>query len=73
MLENLEPAEQIRRQRGPQPVVEFDGSEGHAITPGYDSEPQNFDEFLQHAGIDPSDIEVIPPVRTSRWQQQKDG
>jgi len=73
LLENLEPAEPVKRQLDVKAAVEFDGSEGHAVTPGYTEEPQNFDEFLEDAGIDPTDIEVIPPVRTSRWQQQKDG
>jgi hypothetical protein len=73
LLENLEPAAPVKKVIAPSPVVEFDGNEGTAVTPGYESEQQNFDEFLVDAGIDPSDIEVIPPVRTSRWQQQKDG
>lgn len=73
MLENLEPAEPVKVKQQVKPSVEFDGQEGHAVTPGYDSEPENFDEFLIDAGLDPADIEVIPPVRTSRWQQQKDG
>ena len=73
MLENLEPAEKITRSPSVSPLVEFDGTEGAAVTGGYVEEPQNFDEFLLDAGIDPTDIEVIPPVRTSRWQQQKDG
>jgi len=47
--------------------------EGTAVTPGYADAPENFDDFLEHAGIDPAGIDVIPPVRTSRWQQQKDG
>jgi hypothetical protein len=49
--------------------LEFDGVEGEAVTPGYSEEPQNFDEFLRDAGMDPTDIDVIPPVRTSRWQR----
>jgi hypothetical protein len=73
LLENLAPAETIKKSIGVSPVVEFDGTEGNAVTGGYAEEPQNFDEFLIDAGIDPQDIEVIPPVRTSRWQQQKEG
>lgn len=73
MLENLQAAERIRQPDNIKVGIEFDGQEGTAVTPGYDSEPENFDEFLIDAGLDPSDIEVIPPVRTSRWQQQKDG
>ena len=49
--------------------VEFDGNVGEATTQGYESEPENFDEFLLDAGLNPEDIEVIPPVRTSRWQR----
>ena len=73
MLENLTPAPKIQSKSKYKPGIEFDGSEGTAVTPGYDSEPENFDEFLVDAGLDPDSIDVIPPVRTSRWQQQKDG
>lgn len=51
------------------PSVEFDGSTGTAQTGAYESEPENFDDFLRDAGLDPTDIEVVPPVRTSRWQR----
>ena len=73
MLDNLKPAEKVTTPKDHRPGVTFDGTEGTATTPGYESEPENFDEFLQDAGLDPDGIEVIPPVRTSRWQQQKDG
>jgi len=73
MLNNLEAAARVHEKQKVVPAVEFDGNEGTAVTPGYDAEPENFDEFLEDAGLDPADIEVIPPVRTSRWQQQKDG
>ena len=73
MLENLTPAPKIQSKSKYKPGIEFDGSEGTAVTPGYDSEPENFDEFLLDAGLNPDSIDVIPPVRTSRWQQQKDG
>lgn len=73
MLENLKPAPKVQAPKNFRPGVEFDGTEGVATTPGYDNEPENFDEFLRDAGLDPDGIEVIPPVRTSRWQQQKDG
>jgi hypothetical protein len=73
MLENLQAAAQVKSKQKVTPAIEFDGQEGTAVTPGYDAEPENFDEFLIDAGLDPTDIEVIPPVRTSRWQQQKDG
>jgi hypothetical protein len=73
MLENLTPADKVQVSKNYRPGVEFDGSTGTATTPGYQSEPENFDEFLADAGLDPRTIDVIPPVRTSRWQQQKDG
>ena len=73
LLENLESAPSAGKTPKVRPGVEFDGLVGEVVTPGYASEPENFDEFLLDAGLDPADIEVIPPVRTSRWQQQKDG
>lgn len=73
MLDNLKPAPKVSVPSGYKPGVEFDGTIGNATTPGYESEPENFDEFLIDAGLDPDGIEVIPPVKTSRWQQQKDG
>lgn len=73
MLENLNPAETVTKPTTVKVGVEFDGQEGWAQTPGLESEPESFDEFLRDAGVDPTDIEVIPPVRTSRWQQQRDG
>jgi hypothetical protein len=73
MLENLEPAKKVSVTSGVRPGVEFDGTDGVAVTPGYTTEPANFDEFLIEAGFDPDTIEVIGDLRTSRWQQQKDG
>jgi len=73
MLDNLKPAEKVQAPKNFRPGVEFDGNEGTATTPGYDNEPESFDEFLRDAGLDPEGIDVIPPVRTSRWQQQKEG
>lgn len=73
MLENLEPAPNLQAQPNFRPAVEFDGIEGTATTPAYSKEPENFDEFLRSAGFEPSEIEVIPPVRTSRWQQREGG
>lgn len=69
MLDNLEPAKKVDAPSKFRPGVEFDGVEGTAVTPGYVSEPTNFDEFLIEAGYDPETIEVIPPMRTSRWQR----
>ena len=69
MLENLEPAKPVRSKSDVRPGVEFDGTDGTAVTPGFLTEPENFDEFLIDAGYDPSTIEVIPPMRTSRWQR----
>lgn len=73
MLENLQPAPRVTAPANYKPGVEFDGTNGTATTPGYDQEPANFNEFLTDAGFDPDEIEVIPPVRTSRWQQREGG
>jgi len=73
MLENLEPAPKILAQPNFKPAIEFDGFEGQATTPGYSEQPANFDDFLLSAGIDSNDIEVIPPIKTSRWQQREGG
>lgn len=73
MLENLEPAPKISSPPNFRPGVEFDGTEGVATTPGYQNEPENFDEFLVSAGLNPEEIEVIPPIKTSRWQQREGG
>ena len=73
MLENIEPAKKVTAPANFRPGVEFDGTEGTATTPGYESEPENFDEFLISAGLNPDEIDIIPPVRTSRWQQREGG
>ena len=73
MLENLEAARKVIVRNDVRPGIEFDGTDGVATTPGYATEPANFDEFLIEAGFDPETIEVIGDLRTSRWQQQKDG
>jgi hypothetical protein len=69
MLDDLQPAKKVEAPKDFRPGLEFDGNEGTATTGGYSEEPQNFDEFLIDAGMDPKDIDVIPPVRTSRWQR----
>jgi hypothetical protein len=69
MLDNLEPAKKIQIPAKVKPSVEFDGYEGTAVTPGYVGDNPDFDEFLIDAGFDPESIEVIPPMRTSRWQR----
>lgn len=73
MLENLQPAPKITAPKNFRPGIEFDGTEGTATTPGYETEPENFNEFLVSAGFDPDGIEVVGPIRTSRWQQREDG
>ena len=57
MLDNLEPAPKLQAPQNFRPGIEFDGLEGTATTPGLTSEPENFDDFLRSAGIDPTDIE----------------
>jgi hypothetical protein len=73
MLDDLKPAVKVNTPSNFRPGIEFDGSEGIATTPGYAAEPENFDEFLLSAGLNPEEIEVIAPIKTSRWQQREDG
>lgn len=73
MLDNLEPANKPQPPKDFRPAVEFDGTQGTATTPGYKEAPANFDEFLVDAGLNPDEIDIIPPVRTSRWQQREGG
>ena len=73
MLDNLEPAPRINAQPNYRAAIEFDGTQGTATTPGYATEPENFDDFLLSAGIDPNGIEVVAPIKTSRWQQREGG
>ena len=73
MLDNLQPAPKVIAPANFRPGIEFDGSIGEATTPGYKTEPENFDEFLISAGLNPDEIDVIPPIKTSRWQQREGG
>lgn len=68
LLENLGPAPKVETPIGWKPAVEFDGTEGQAITGGLTSAP-DFYEFLADAGFDPGKYEVIGEPRTSRWQR----
>jgi hypothetical protein len=72
-LDNLRPAPKVTAPPTFRPGIEFDGTEGTATTPGFATEPESFDEFLISAGMNPDEIDVIPPIRTSRWQQREDG
>ena len=73
LLDNLEPAKKIEHPKNFRPSVEFDGNQGTATTPGYSKEPENFDDFLRDAGLDPEQVSIVPPIRTSKWQQREDG
>lgn len=70
MLENLQPAPKIEAPTGWRPAVEFNGSEGEATTNGIATgDKPNFDAFLEDAGFDPTEIEIVGEPRTSRWQR----
>lgn len=69
MLENLTPAPRVESPPDFRPGIEFDGTNGTATTPGFQTEQQNFDEFLIDAGLNPAEIEIIGTPRTSRWQR----
>jgi hypothetical protein len=68
MLDNLEPAPKIEQQPFGKPAVEFDGTEGTAVTPGLTSSA-SFSEFLTEAGFDADLYEVVGTPRTSKWQR----
>lgn len=68
MLESLGPAPKVEAPVGWKPAVEFDGTDGEAITGGLTSAP-DFYEFLEDAGFDPDKYEIVGEPRTSRWQR----
>lgn len=72
MLDNLEPAKKIEPTPFGRPGVVFDGTTGEATTP-YSSSPASFEEFLEAAGMDSNEYEVIGTPRVSKWQQKEDG
>ena len=72
MLDNLEPAKKIEPTPFGRPGVIFDGSTGEATTP-YSESPASFEEFLEAAGMNPEEFEVIGTPRVSKWQQKEGG
>ena len=72
MLENLQPAPKIEPTPFGRPGVIFDGTEGEATTP-YSSSPASFEEFLEAAGMNPNEYEIIGTPRISKWQQKEAG
>lgn len=73
VLDDLQPAKKITAPKEFRPGLEFDGTQGTATTWGYKETPENFDDFLVHAGLDPNEFDIIPPVKTSKWQQRDGG
>ena len=70
MLENLNPAKKVEAPKDWRPAVEFDGTDGWAITPGVPGDQvPNFEQFLIEQGFDPKDYEIVGAPRTSRWQK----
>lgn len=72
MLENLKPAVKIEATPFGRPAVEFDGQTGTATTP-YSESPATFEEFLEAAGMNPEEFEVVGTPRVSKWQQKEGG
>jgi hypothetical protein len=72
LLENLEPARKVEPTPFGRPGVIFDGSTGEATTP-YAESPASFEEFLEAAGMNPKEFEVIGTPRVSKWQQKEGG
>ncbi len=70
MLENLNPAKKVEAPKDWRPAVEFDRTDGWAITPGVPGDQvPNFEQFLIEQGFDPKDYEIVGAPRTSRWQK----
>jgi hypothetical protein len=72
LLENLEPAKKVEPTPFGRPGVIFDGTTGEATTP-YSEAPATFEEFLEAAGMDPNEFEIIGTPRVSKWQQKEGG
>lgn len=72
LLENLQPAIKVGNIPFGRPAVEFDGETGQATTP-YAESPASFEEFLEAAGMNPDEFEVIGTPRVSKWQQKEGG
>jgi hypothetical protein len=72
LLDNLEPAKKVEPTPFGRPGVIFDGNEGEATTP-YSESPTSFEEFLEAAGMNPEEFEVIGTPRVSKWQQKEGG
>lgn len=68
MLENLKPAPKPEPQPFGKPAVEFDGTDGTAVTPGLTGDA-DFKGFLIEAGYDPEEYEIVGVPRTSKWQR----
>ena len=70
MLENLNPARRVEAPKDFRPALEFDGTEGFAITPGIPAgQVPDFEQFLLEQGFDPAEYEIVGSPRTSRWQK----
>ena len=70
MLENLSPARKVEAPKDFRPALEFDGTEGFAVTPGIPAgQVPDFEQFLLDQGFDPQEYEIVGAPRTSRWQK----
>jgi hypothetical protein len=68
MLEDLTPTPKVEPSPFGAASIEFDGEQGIATTPGYLDKP-DFTKFLEEAGFDPEEYEIVGRPRTSRWQR----
>jgi len=72
LLDNLQPAKKVEHTPFGRPGVIFDGNQGEATTP-YAESPTTFEEFLEAAGMNSEEFEVIGSPRVSKWQQKEGG
>lgn len=62
------PATQTRRQEHPTGrEYEWDGSAGYIRTEPLGERPKTWDEFIEDAGLDPEEVEVVEPVQVRGW------
>jgi hypothetical protein len=70
LLENLKPARKVEAPKDFRPALEFNGTEGFAITPAIPAgQVPDFEQFLLEQGFDPAEYEIVGAPRTSRWQK----
>jgi hypothetical protein len=58
---------------GWEPGYTFDGTTGVITTKPLTEQPKTWDAFIQDAGLDPAEVEVVGPVNVRGWDAQQAG